>query len=87
MGKMERSAHHFIAIALALPVFGISMWTALDDPAQLNPWHRPSGVLDLNLWYLVLPQLVCSVGIILTEAIAFLASRKRGGASGPHLNL
>ncbi len=72
----SKSSYHVIGLILAVPVFGISIWAALHDPSQLNPWRRPSGFLDLNLWFFVLPQLVCSTGIILTGALAMFSSRK-----------
>jgi hypothetical protein len=71
-----RLAHHVIAIVLAVPVFAIAVGTALDYPPNLNPWHKSSGPFDFNIWFLVLPQLLCSIGIIINGVLAIRSSRK-----------
>ena len=75
-----RSFRHGIPIALAVPVFGISVLATLQYPPLLNPWHRPDGPFAWNPWYFVLPQLLCSFGIILNGVIALRLSRKHDDA-------
>jgi|GEM_PF-4129903 len=66
-----------ISLVFATPVFGIAVWCAINEPGWLNPWHRPTGFFSLNLWMFVLPQLVCSAGIIVNEILVIRSSLKR----------
>ena len=66
---------HVISLVFATPVFGIAVWCAISEPGWLNPWHHATGFFSLNLWPLVLPQLVCSAGIIFNGILAMRSLR------------
>jgi hypothetical protein len=63
-----RLVHDIAAIVLAVPLLGISGWAAFETPSLLNPWNKNPWFP--NLWILVLPTLLCSIGIIINGVLA-----------------
>ena len=75
-----RSLYQLATIVLAVPVLGIAVWAVVEDPGNLNPWRKSRHVLDFNFWFFVLPQLICSMGIIATQVLALISGSVHGRA-------
>ncbi|MFC1629021.1 hypothetical protein ACFL3H_07910 [Gemmatimonadota bacterium] len=73
----RQSIHHILAIVFALPVLGIAIACAIDSPYLLNPWNNYDAVFNFGaLWFLVLPQLLCSLAVVINAIIGLKAARK-----------
>src|SRR5688500_10095318 len=73
--------HHAASALFVLPVLGISIWGAVQEPELLNPWNN---TFLSELWILILPALVCSSLIMANALFGFRAAWRaiRPGAAG-----
>ena len=73
----SQSVHHAVAILLALPVLLAAAWVAHDSPELLYPGNR--NMFCGDLWKLLLPTFVCSVGIVVNGIVALRSLKKEHG--------